>query len=212
MGSQDTLAATAEAKASGAAAPLGGFSGEVVVKPILPEGTLWTLVAPFSYRATRDTFTVPAGFITDFASVPRVFVWLLPRYGRWTQAAILHDYLCDLARTGRIRKIDADDIFNRAMRELGVPFLRRWVMWAAVRFASDLNTWLEGGVGDLMRMIAIGVPAAVFVALPALVVLVALIVGAAAEFIIYPLLAWLHRRDRPKDVNPPEPRDLIYAS
>ena len=63
-----------------------------------------------------------------------------------------------------------------------------------------------------MRMIAIGVPAALFVAAPALVVLAALIVGAAAEFVIYPLLAWLHRRDRPKDVNAPEPRDLIYAS
>ena len=104
MGSQDAVAVTANAGAPGPAAPLGGFSGEVVVKPILPEGTRWMLVEPFSYHAARDTFTVPAGFVTDFASVPRVFVWLLPRYGRWTQAAILHDYLCDLARAGRIRR------------------------------------------------------------------------------------------------------------
>src|SRR5262245_37790872 len=162
MGSQDTVAVPADAGAPVAGAPLGGFSGEVVVKPILPEGTLWTLVESFSYRAGQETFTVPAGFVTDFASVPRVFVWLLPRYGRWTQAAILHDYLRGVARTGRIRKSDADNIFNRAMRELNVPFLRRWVMWAAVRFAAGPTSWLDGGVVDLVRMIAIGLPAVTF--------------------------------------------------
>src|SRR5262249_12521407 len=153
----------------------------------------------FSYRAGQETFTVPAGFVTDFASVPRVFVWLLPRYGRWTQAAILHDYLRGVARTGRIRKSDADNIFNRAMRQLNVPSLRRWVMWAGVRFAAGPTSWLDGGVVDLVRMIAIGLPAVTFVAVPALAVLAALIVGAVAEFVTYPVLACLHR-DRAKDV------------
>ncbi len=211
MGSQHAVAPPTEPGASPPTASLGGFSGEVVVKPILPEGTRWTLVEPFSYRAKHETFVVPAGFTTDFASVPRVLVWLLPRYGKWTQAAILHDYLWDLARSGKIRKSDADGIFNRAMRELGVPFLRRWVMWAAVRFASGPSTWLDGGALDLLRMVAIGVPALAFVALPALVVLAALLAGAVAEFVAYWPLMLLHR-DRAKDVNAPEPRDLIYAS
>jgi hypothetical protein len=60
-------------------------------------------------------------------------------------------------------------------------------------------------------MVAIGVPAAAFVAVPALVVLAALVVGAVAEFVVYLPLKLVHR-DRTKDVNAPEPRDLIYAS
>jgi Protein of unknown function (DUF1353) len=37
---------------------------------------------------------------------------------------------------GRISRIDADGIFRQSMRELGVPFLRRWIMWAAGRIRS----------------------------------------------------------------------------
>ncbi len=53
----------------------------------------WEVVEPLTYRGTTDEFVVPAGMPTDFASVPRAFVWFLPRYGRYTRAAILHDYL-----------------------------------------------------------------------------------------------------------------------
>ena len=33
-------------------------------------------------------------FATDLASVPRFLTWLIPRYGQYTRAAIIHDYLC----------------------------------------------------------------------------------------------------------------------
>lgn len=43
------------------------------------------------------------------------------------EAAIVHDLLWrEYARTGRISYHDADGMFRRAMRELDVPFLRRW--------------------------------------------------------------------------------------
>jgi Protein of unknown function (DUF1353) len=57
---------------------------------------------------------------TDFASVPRVFVWFLPRYGRYTKAAILHDYLWrEAVPAGKLRLAEADVIFRHAMHELG---------------------------------------------------------------------------------------------
>jgi hypothetical protein len=68
--------------------------------------------------------------------VPGLFTWLVPRYGRFTKAAILHDFLCDEAKEGRFIRSQADGIFRRVMRELGVGFIRRWVMWAAVRLGS----------------------------------------------------------------------------
>lgn len=70
--------------------------GDVVVKQLT--GSTWELQQTVAYQGRTDLLKVPAGFVTDFASVPRVFVWLLPRYGDYTWAAILHDYL--VTRTG----------------------------------------------------------------------------------------------------------------
>ena len=82
-------------------------------------------------------FAVYRGMETDFASVPRVFVWLLPRYGAYTKAAMVHDLLWrEYACKGRMSYRDADGVFRRALRELEVPFLRRWMMWTAVRWGA----------------------------------------------------------------------------
>jgi Protein of unknown function (DUF1353) len=191
------------------------FDGTVVVTPVLPEGRRWRLVEGFRYQGNVDSFAVPADFVTDFASVPRVFVWLLPRYGRWTQAAILHDFLWKSIRDHDpavpIDKFDADGIFNRAMRELGVPYLRRWLMWTAVRWASGPRQWLARGPLPLLEMVAISLPALVLLAVPTVIVLVALVVGALGELVAYLPLKLLHR-DRSKAVNPPEVRDVLVAS
>jgi len=74
------------------------FIGRVVVTPLGSDPRRWELVDSFKYEGKTDVFEVPMGFTTDFASVPRFFTWLLPRYGRWTQAAVLHDSLWDLSR------------------------------------------------------------------------------------------------------------------
>lgn len=96
----------------------------------------WKLLRQMDYQGARELFQVPAGQTTDFASVPRIFIWFLPRYGRYTKAAILHDYLWEEKVPKGMSRIDADGLFRQAMRELNVPFLRRWIMWAAVRWAA----------------------------------------------------------------------------
>jgi hypothetical protein len=188
-----------------------GFTGEVVVRPIMPEGKRWDLVQGFSYQAKVDTFDVPARFTTDFASVPRVAVWLLPRYGRWTQAAILHDYLWHLSRTEGFKKSDADGIFNRALRELGVPYLRRWVIWAAVRWASGPRSWFAGGLVAFLKMVVIALPALLLIVVPVVAILVVLVIGGIAEFVAYLPLRWFHQNKR-KEVNKPELGDLLSAA
>jgi hypothetical protein len=186
------------------------FTGQIVVSPIQPEGKRWTLVQSFTYTGNTQSFTVPAQFTTDFASVPRVFTWLLPRYGRWTPAAILHDFLWAEAKAGRILKFDADGLFNRAMRELGVPYLRRWIMWTAVRWAAGPKTWFERGPVPFVKMLVVTLLALPVVLVPSLTVLVGLLVGAAAEFLAYLPLRLVHR-DKSKRVNRPEVADIFLA-
>jgi hypothetical protein len=151
--------------------------------------------------------------VTDFASVPRIFTWLLPRYGLYTRAAILHDHLCELARAGGIARSDADGIFRRANRELGVAFLRRWLMWAAVRVDAARRFGLaelgRGGPWELPRFLAVALPGVLFVLVPGLVILLALGLFLAAEWLAYPVLragrarAARRRAVPPKEVNAP---------
>jgi hypothetical protein len=98
-------------------------------------------------------------FKTDLASVPRSLTWLFPRYGRYTKAAVLHDFLCqnfDKAEfacapngaTGQTIELkdrsDADEAFREVMREANVPWLRRWLMWAAVTYKTLSVSLKEG--------------------------------------------------------------------
>jgi hypothetical protein len=172
----------------------------------------WETLRALEYHATYKDFEVPVHSGTDFASVPRVFVWFIPRYGRYTKAAILHDYLCRVeVRAGRISRIDADGIFRQAMRELGVPFLRRWIMWAAVRLgaltdsAGRKNWWKEAWRAALIAAIALPV-----VGPAAGIIVITLLVLYVAELLTWIPLQAAHqsrkRRGGAKAVNRPQLR------
>lgn len=76
--------------------------------------------------------TVPAGFETDFASIPRPLWSIFPPAGAWAEAAVVHDYLCGLPNVSRFL---GDAIFRELMARLGVPLWKRVVMYYAVRVA-----------------------------------------------------------------------------
>jgi hypothetical protein len=87
----------------------------------------------------HDT-TSPAtgGNATDLASVPPLLWGLIASYGLHTRAALMHDKLCVDAHSVptwrnafRVRR-EADRLFRVALRESHVPWVRRWLMWAAV--------------------------------------------------------------------------------
>jgi Protein of unknown function (DUF1353) len=175
----------------------------------------WLLLRTLSYQGQREPFEVPVDAGTDFASVPRAFVWFLPRYGRYTKAAILHDYLWrERAAKGLMTYIDADGTFRRALRELGVPFLRRWILWAAVRLGAVVK---EGGTKHWWRE-SWRVFLVALMALPVVLPPAILIVAALVIFYVFELIAWaaleivaaiqssLLRRTDVKEVNLPHLR------
>lgn len=97
----------------------------------------WTLVQDLVYEGSRDTFTVPAGFRTDFASVPRVFWTTFPPYGRYTKAAVLHDFL--YSHAANVTRKDADGLFRRVTLEDGTRRWRANLMYRAVRWFGKRN-------------------------------------------------------------------------
>lgn len=95
----------------------------------------WMLGKPLVYQSdvAKTTITVPAGFKTDLASVPRlpVVYWLAG--GTSSKAAVVHDYLYT---TGTVPRDVADAVLREASACIGVPAWRRWIMWAGVRFGG----------------------------------------------------------------------------
>ncbi len=98
----------------------------------LDDGRTVRLEKDLLYRRPLDgsLIVVPKGFETNFASTPW-FLWaIFPPRGRWSKAAVLHDWLYAQKRISRFK---ADCIFRDAMRELNVPLWRRMTMYYAVR-------------------------------------------------------------------------------
>lgn len=97
------------------------------------DGRRWRLLAGFSYSTAigggKEIF-VPAGFETDFASIPRGLWNLFPPTGSYGKAAVIHDFLYRMWGTSRA---DADKIFLEGMEVLGVNWVTRRVIYRAVR-------------------------------------------------------------------------------
>lgn len=89
----------------------------------------WKLLSPLVYDGSIKHI-VPAGFETDFASVPRIF-WMIcpPVAGNHAKPAVLHDYLCE----NYYNQAETDKIFLEAMQVNGVGWIKRTLMFQAVR-------------------------------------------------------------------------------
>jgi hypothetical protein len=79
---------------------------------------------------------VPAGFVTDLASVPPIFWSVLPKDGAYVHAAVVHDYSYWM-QTGT--RDEADETLKIGMGELGVP------AWQIVTIYEALRAPLVGG-------------------------------------------------------------------
>ena len=117
------------------------FTNILVVSP-LADGKSWYLRESFGYSVgsenSEDLIDVPLGFMTDFASVPRPLWWIFPRWGRYGNAAVIHDYLYWI----RIRsRKESDNIFLEAMRVLQVGFVTRTLLYLGVRIGGWAAWW-----------------------------------------------------------------------
>ena len=86
----------------------------------------------------QRVITVPAGFVTDFASIQvlhNAFLFVLfalvSGYGNY--AATVHDFLYS---EGQVSRKEADAVLYRALRAEGVARWRAWLMWAGVRIGG----------------------------------------------------------------------------
>jgi hypothetical protein len=75
--------------------------------------------------------TVPFGFVTDFASVPRLLWSLFSPTGRYGYAAVFHDFV--YWEQDAITRKETDRVFRDTMEELGVPAWQMLTLYAAVR-------------------------------------------------------------------------------
>lgn len=104
----------------------------LVVSPTA-DGQAWQLVEPLTVTLRRATYTIPRGFVSDFASVPRLFWSICPPYGKYTLAAVLHDYLYSGGSFGTTRK-EADRAFLEVMLGDGTKTWRAFAMYRMVRW------------------------------------------------------------------------------
>jgi hypothetical protein len=121
----------------------------------------WVLTSSIPNRIGRSTeiITVPRGFVTDLASIPRFFWSAFPKTGPYMSAAILHDYLYWDQRCTRTQ---ADEIFEIEMKSFGVASTSRAMIFAAV---SELggSSWVRTRLqrakapsGTCLRCVSLG--------------------------------------------------------
>lgn len=118
------------------------FSGELDLEYDRATGR-YIVLKEFRYYVGSETsgiyVDIPVGFDTDGASVPQILWNILPPFGKYGQAAVVHDMLY---RYGKyvvngievdITRAQADSIFLESMRVLGVSSLVCTAMYWGVR-------------------------------------------------------------------------------
>jgi hypothetical protein len=131
----------------------------------------WALLSDLAWNGTRgDTFLVPAGTTTDFASTPWFAYFILPPVGHWTKAAVLHDKMCEelnaiyalnksgdagVLLTPTFTAVDTDAIFRKNARDGGTDPVRAELLWMGVRIGALRNPARRAGsLGTAPRVIA----------------------------------------------------------
>ena len=96
---------------------------DVLLQPL--KSHKFKVAKPFTFRDIR----IPKGFVTDGASVPRIF-WSIfpPNRTDYLPCAIIHDYLCDLEVYKK-----ADRCFLECLKHLRVSKFATYTMFIAVR-------------------------------------------------------------------------------
>lgn len=104
------------------------FVTELLVSPI-KHGTLWITEAPFVVEsAIAGTIEVPAGFLFDGNSLPRL-AWIVRPKTEYLEAGCVHDFLY---RYGKDRKL-ADRVYEEILESMGMNKAERKTWYFALR-------------------------------------------------------------------------------
>jgi len=109
------------------------FKDKLVVS-LESDGKKWKLERPFTYYTLLFGepyyITIPEGFETDFASIPKIFMPFLKWKDKFNKASVVHDWLY---HTKLFDRKTADKIFLEAMEVLGIPKWKRYLFYWMVR-------------------------------------------------------------------------------
>lgn len=103
------------------------------------------LLADLTFYSAKfqGTCTARAGYECDFASVPKIVGSLVPKYGGFNAAAVIHDaaltndLYADTGHRQHWTRGYANDLFAEGLEATGVSWWRRKLMVAAVRLFAD---------------------------------------------------------------------------
>jgi hypothetical protein len=109
------------------------WSVDSALKTVKIGPKLWMLLAPMKYTTPRGKFTVPKGYLTDHASVPRFFIRIVPPVqSEIAEASVLHDWFYNNNSPSVPR-----DFADKCLRELtianGGDKSMAYAAWSAVR-------------------------------------------------------------------------------
>ncbi|RYF35391.1 MAG: DUF1353 domain-containing protein [Comamonadaceae bacterium] len=96
---------------------------------------MYILLNPIAWRAGPGQtggggpVEVPPYFVSDFASVPRIFWSIFPTDGKYAYAAVLHDYVYWVQDRPRA---EADKVFRLAMSDLKITDRQAATLYRAV--------------------------------------------------------------------------------
>lgn len=132
---------------------MSSFTTDLILCP-LPDGRRFELREEFDYEVgalgSGRIIRVPKGFVTDFASIPQLFWNILPPWGVYGKACIVHDYLYQggvimeayptlpgvVIHRDPTRE-EADNILREAMDALGVGWWTRNIIFRGVRLGGQ---------------------------------------------------------------------------
>ena len=120
------------------------MNDNIIVKFVPAEdwwhSTKWELVE--QYESINNEVVVPAGFVSDGASIPRVFRLFFSPTGQYFSAAIIHDYIIVYEKNWNL----ANAQFNAELKNLGIAAWRRHTLvwgvkvWGQVMKLFGLNS------------------------------------------------------------------------
>jgi hypothetical protein len=123
------------------------FSTELDAR-LKDDDRVWVIDSILVYESDILGFViVPAGFETDFASVPRVPIAYTLFGGRAHREAVIHDFLYRIDSSPCVEKNVADDVFLEAMECRGKSWFVRKMMYWGVRLGGA-SSYHKKKVGD----------------------------------------------------------------
>lgn len=103
------------------------FQTDLILAPL--PNRQWRVVNDFIVKTSAGTFTVPADFICDLNSIPRL-LWWRSTPTDFPEAGAVHDYLY---RTHKVDRATADKVYLELLLAQGMGRIRAHARYRALR-------------------------------------------------------------------------------